>query len=191
MRSATLLLVPLFLFACDREPVAPEGEGTPQLGATHETLPFTVYDLDWYTSMPCLGYHSPDPTCPSCPDLPNAVHWTAGWVAYNDMYLYLPHDQRPHNRWTAVISDDVQFETPTGDVWKPVPNIYNFVGWASLDEVIPWIPASASQHEQLVFERTDGARMKITHTNHMVTNGTGELVVENSVWDCNLTRPGK
>jgi hypothetical protein len=76
-------------------------------------------------------------------------------------------------------------------VWKPVPNIYNFVGWASLDEVIPWIPASASQHEQLVFERTDGARMKITHTNHMVTNGTGELVVENSVWDCNLTRPGK
>ena len=119
-----------------------------------------------------------------------AVHWTASWVAYNDMYLYLPHGQRPHNRWRAVISEDVQFETPTGEVWKPVPNIYNFVGWASLYEVVPWIPASASQHEQLVYERTDGARMKITHTNHMVTDGTGELVVENAVWDCSLTRPG-
>jgi hypothetical protein len=190
MRRAALLLVPLFLFACDREPVAPDV--TPTLGATLETLVYTIPDMDWYTSMPCLGYMSPDPSCPSCAaDPDHAVHWTASGLTLTDMYLYLPHDQPVHNRWKAQWSDDLQFETPGGDVWKPVPNIYNFNGWATLYDPVNWSPAHVNAHEQLVFERSDGARMKIKNYNHLFFDEEGNPTVRMQVWDCMLTRPGK
>ena len=181
MRRAALLLVPMFLFACDREPAAPDV--APQLSATHETVLTTIPDMDWYTAMPCLGYSSRD--------WPDAVHWTASWVKITDHYLYLPHDQLPHDGYTVEWSDDLQFETPTGDIWKPVPNIYNFHATATLYDPVAWVPAHLNAHEQLVFERADGARMKIKNYNHIFFDEEGTPTVRMAVWDCMPTRPGK
>jgi len=181
MRRVALLLVPMVLLACEREPVAPDIG--PQLRATHETIEWTSPDQDWYTAMPCLGYDSRD--------WPDAVHWTASWIKITDMYLYLPHDQLPHDRYTVEWSDDLQFETPTGDIWKPVPNIYNFNATTTLYDPVAWVPAQVNAHEQLVYERSDGARMKIKNSNHLIFDEDGNATVRMAVWDCMPTRPGK
>jgi hypothetical protein len=188
MRSATLLLVSLFLFACDREPVAPDmpDMAVPALGATHETVVFTIYNLQWYTAMDCLGYT----TRPAVPG--DGVHWTASSLTYIDNYLYLPHDQLPHDRWYAVWSDDLQFETPGGDVWRSVANTYNIVGVTKLYDPVLWILATNHMHEHLIFENAaSGARLKITNSHQLAINAQGEVKVENDQWTCRLTRPGK
>jgi hypothetical protein len=96
-----------------------------------------------------------------------------------------------HNRWKAQWSDDLQFETPGGDVWKPVPNTYNFNGWATLYDPVSWLPAHLNTHEHLVFERSDGARMKIKNFDHLFFDEEGNPTVRMQAWDCILTRPGR
>jgi len=55
MRRLALTLVPLFLLACDREPIAPEARTAPTFAATHTTS--NDFDIPYVVTLqaPCLG----------------------------------------------------------------------------------------------------------------------------------------
>jgi hypothetical protein len=154
MRSLRLALIPLLLAACaDRDPVAPDIDAPPMLGATHASAVTTIPDMEWYTPMDCLGYDGWTP--------PNAVHWTASWIKIFNYDLYLPNGKLAHGRGYAEWSDDMQFETPSGDLWESVENA------------------------------DTQARLKMINKNQLLINADGDVTVDSFRWGCILIRPGR
>ena len=176
MRYLRLAMVPLLLAACDQQPVAPEIDAPPALRATHESFVLEIPVTPWYTAMDCLGYDSWEP--------PDAVYWTASWLKISVNLLYLPNGELAKDREFAEWSDDLRFETPEGEVWESVDNIY--VG------VINATPSTYRLTELLVFENpATGARLKLTDTANLTVNAHGDVMVDRATWSCKLTRPGK
>jgi hypothetical protein len=107
-----LLIVPLLLFACDREPVAPNVDVAPQFAATSEWIEYTSYspegDVFWYA--PCIDDYV---------DEIGPVHVKRHRVIQDDGVAVV----RWNVRWG---SDFIIRGTVTGD-WYAVPGSHNNV----------------------------------------------------------------
>jgi hypothetical protein len=103
MRRAALLLVPLFLFACDREPVAPDS--SPSMSATSEWI-------EWEYVYPPEGWNWGPTTC--LPGTPDQVAF--GTVGIR-MHIVTRPDGRFSYGWSnPYVSDDFRLEI-AGETW--------------------------------------------------------------------------
>jgi hypothetical protein len=167
MRKATLLLVPLFLFACDREPVAPEITSGPDLSATSEWSESSTF-IDYYQRFPGLLA-----TC-----VGEELHLT-GTITITHHYVTRPNGEVLDN-WGLEAHDDWQMvgET-TGEVWR--------VQTPGFDVGVNR-PGSYVQKERFVFEnQTTGVVLDSPFLVVYVTNAAGEVKVDKMLADkCTL-----
>ena len=163
MRRATLLLVPLFLLACDRDPVQPSTDLAPSLSATSVREVF-VDQFDFPAYNACLD---------------------------EDMQLYVVLQARSQTVTTAkethfsihwrFLDGTRLVGSTTNDVWLPVPGDHGRqIAMASGDFTV---------HERLVFHNpTTGMVLEWSSSITFVINARGEVKVDrfNYLDDCML-----
>jgi hypothetical protein len=105
MRRAALLLVPLFLFACDREPTGPTSGVDPTFSASSEwteyTYPYPVEGWNW-GPVECL------------PGSPDAIAF--GTVIIREHIVTTPKGRMVDRFWNPGWSED-HYLLIEGDVW--------------------------------------------------------------------------
>jgi hypothetical protein len=155
MRRLAIALVLLFLFACDREPVAPEI--APEFAAAEVEWVSGSVDVDYIRYCPCLGEDMR----------------LVGTTSYKQRWLTKPDGSMTLHVFSRVADDWQMIGQVSGDVWETVPgnhasNIYDIPAWSGFIAVT----------ERFVFRNAEtGVVLDWPFRAHYSYNAAGELKV--------------
>ena len=155
MRRAALLLVPLFLFACDRAPVAPDI--APEFAAADVTWESGSLDVDYILYCPCLGEDMR----------------LVGTTDYKRHVVTKPDGTARGHSFTTVRDDWQMIGQVSGDVWVTVnanhsSNVFEVPAWSGF----------ITLNERFVFRNVaTGVVLDWPFKAHYSYNAAGELKV--------------
>jgi len=164
MRRVALLLVPLLLLACDRQPVAPDIDVVPELKAASGWSEFPL-EVDWVMYAECLD---------------EDLHGT-GTTDVRVQTVGTSQDSRTHYQ-VAMVEETWQLEgLTTGHIWRPVPGNHS-------TQMVSGSGDFLLVAERFVFQnQTTGQVLDWPTQIHFVMNALGEVKVDRWVLEeCTL-----